>query len=86
MSLINDLLGVDDVTEFEQMILDDVFDSNFVVEKNLNGNTFIYIKGEFPVERYKEELEEIGDFDQEKTWFVSVSEDGELVYKRLNIK
>lgn len=55
------------------------YDFDSLVTEELNGNTFTYRKDKFPIEQYRQELEQLGEKSKGNQWSVSVSGDGRLV-------
>lgn len=55
------------------------YDFDSLVTEEINGNTFTYRKDKFPIEQYRQELEQIGEKSKGNQWSASVSGDGRLV-------
>ncbi len=55
------------------------YDFDSLVKEEINGNVFTYRKDKFPIEKYREELAELGNKSKGNQWSVSVSGDGRLV-------
>ena len=55
------------------------YDFDSLVTEEINGNTFTYRKDKFPIEQYRQELEQIGDKSKGNQWSASISGDGRLV-------
>lgn len=48
-------------------------------KEEINGNTFTFDRNGFPIEKYRDELAELGNTEKGNTWYVQEGEDGKLV-------
>lgn len=54
------------------------YDYKQEIREEINGNTFIFKKS-FPIDKFRDELNELGEEDKGNMWYVQLDDEGRLV-------